>query len=304
MYHVPVLAAECLDYLRVREGGLYFDGTLGGGGHSELILRAAKTSRLIATDKDAEAVQYAGKRLKEFESRLTIVRNDFKNAPEILKDAENLDGVILDLGISSRQIDEAGRGFSYIKDAPLDMRMDTGQAFSALELVNGYAEEDLKQIFFEYGEEKNARRIAAAITKARAEKQIQTTAELAEIISKAAHFDPRAGHPAKKVFQAIRIEVNDELKDLDTAIKYLTGKLKTGGRICVISFHSLEDRIVKNAFRYMEQKCVCPPKMPICRCGKIQEVKILTNKPVTAGSGELKSNSRAASAKLRVAEKI
>lgn len=289
-----------------RDDGVYFDGTLGGGGHSDLILRSCHTSSLIATDKDPEALKYAGERLKIYGSRAKLVHDDFKNAKRVLNDAgvSKLDGVILDLGVSSRQIDEAERGFSYVRDARLDMRMNPAQDFSAFDLVNTYSEEDMKQIFFEYGEERNAKRIAAAIAKARAAKQIETTKELADIIAGSAHFDPRGGHPAKRVFQAIRIEVNDELRDLDAAIKFLAMSLKVGGRIVIISFHSLEDRIVKQALRYLEQKCVCPPKMPICTCGKRQEVKILTNKPITASDEELTENSRAASAKLRAAERI
>lgn len=303
MYHVPVLAEETLKLLAVREGGVYFDGTLGGGGHSEMILRAAKTSRLIATDKDTEAISYATARLAPYQDRFKIFHSDFKNAEEILKGVE-LDGALLDLGISSRQIDEAERGFSYTKDARLDMRMNRDQEFSAFDLVNSYTEEELKRIFFEYGEERNSKRIAAAIVRSRGQRQIETTAELASIIASSAHFDPRAGHPAKRVFQALRIEVNDELKDLDTAIKFLSRKLKKGGRICVISFHSLEDRVVKQSLKYLEADCLCPPRMPICTCGKRREVKILTNKPVSASDKELTENPRAASAKLRAAERI
>jgi 16S rRNA (cytosine1402-N4)-methyltransferase len=292
-------------YLCVKEGGAYFDGTAGGGGHSELILSAGKNVCLITADKDAEAVAYAGQRLARYGSRVTLVKDDFKHAPQILSDAgvDALDGALLDLGISSRQIDEAERGFSYTKDAPLDMRMDRTQIYSARELVNEYTEEDLRTIFWNYGEERFARKIVAAIVKRRAQKKIETTAELAALIAATGKFDS-SGHPAKRVFQALRIEVNGELERLDTTLKFLTSKLKVGGRIVVISFHSLEDRIVKQTLRTLEQKCLCPPKFPICTCGKRQEIKILTTKPVTPTDAELKENPRAASAKLRAALKV
>jgi len=305
-YHAPVLSAETLGFLLPKDGGVYYDGTLGGGGHSEMLLQAATGATVLGVDKDADSVAYAGQRLKMYGGRIKIFRNDFKNAPDILREAGiiRLDGALLDLGISSRQIDEGERGFSYVKDAPLDMRMDRRQEFSAYDLVNTCGEQQLKQIIRDYGEERNAGKIAAAIVARRTRQKIETTAELAGIIAGAAHFDPRAGHPAKRVFQALRIEVNGELNGLDAAITYLVSVLRPGGRICVISFHSLEDRVVKQTFKYLEQTCVCPPKFPVCVCGKRREVKILTHKPVTPTEQEVKENPRAASAKLRAAEKI
>ena len=299
------MAAEVLGSLLPKDGGVYFDGTVGGGGHSERLLAAADTL-VIAADKDAEATAYAADRLKPYGKRVTIVHDDFKNAPVFLKalGVDRLDGVLLDLGVSGRQIDEGERGFSYLKDAPLDMRMDRRQSFTAQELVNCYKEEELRRVIAEYGEERHARKIAAVIVRRRAQKKIETTAELSQITASAAHFDPRAGHPAKRVFQALRIEVNGELDGLGEAIRFLAGSLKAGGRITVISFHSLEDRIVKQTYQYLERSCLCPPKLPVCVCGKRREVKILTKKPVLPTAQEIKDNPRAQSAKLRTAERI
>lgn len=306
--HVPVMPGEVIEGLNVREDGIYLDCTLGGGGHSELILKKLTTGRLVATDKDEDALAFAKERLKEYGDKVTFVHSDFKRADEVLDDLniDRIDGVLMDLGVSSYQLDAAERGFSYRFDAPLDMRMDKTQFLTAFNVVNEYNEMDLADILFRYGEERYARKIAANIIRFRNEQSIRTTGQLAEIVEKS--YPPKerfkGGNPCKRTFQAIRIEVNDELKELDEIIGKLAERLNKGGRICVITFHSLEDRIVKREFQYLEAKCICPPKQPVCTCNKVQTVKIITKKPITAGEEELAVNPRAQSAKLRVAERV
>lgn len=307
--HKPVMLDECIGALDVKPDGIYVDGTVGGGGHSyEIAARLTEGGRLFDFDKDEEALAAAKKRLARFVDRITFVHDDFKNACAALDAAGvgEIDGVLLDLGVSSYQLDNAERGFSYVKDAPLDMRMDRGQRVSAYDVVNGYSAQELAKIFRDYGEEKLASKIAARIVKERASAPVQTTGRLAEIVESCYPPETRwkFGHPAKRVFQAIRIEVNGELDGLEESVTLLARRLKKGGRIAVITFHSLEDRAVKNAFRQMSLSCTCPPDFPVCVCGKVSEVKILTNKPVTASDDELKENPRAESAKLRVAERI
>jgi 16S rRNA (cytosine1402-N4)-methyltransferase len=292
--------------LSPKSGKIYFDGTLGGGGHSEAILElSAPDGRLIAVDKDGDSIAYAQARLRQYGDRATLVRDDFKNCLNILDKLkiEKLDGAILDLGISSRQIDDGQRGFSYMTDAPLDMRMDRSQGLSAYDVVNGYGERQLVKILFEYGEERFAKKICAAIVDRRCAKPIESTRQLSEIVSAAARFDFKAGHPCKRTFQAIRIEVNGELNNLGEAIKSIALRLNTGGRLCVISFHSLEDRIAKHTFKFLESSCICDKAMPICVCNKRQEIKLIA-KAVTPSAQELKKNSRAQSARLRVIERI
>lgn len=306
--HVPVMPGETIDGLNVRPDGIYLDCTLGGGGHSELILRKLTTGRLIATDKDEEAIAFAKKRLSGYGDKITFVHSDFKRADEVLDELgiEKIDGVLMDLGVSSYQLDAAERGFSYRFDAPLDMRMDKSQFLTAFNVVNEYNELDIADILFRYGEERYARKIAANIVRYRNTETIRTTGQLAEIVERS--YPPKerfkGGNPCKRTFQAIRIEVNDELKELDEIIGKLAERLNKGGRICVITFHSLEDRIVKREFQYLEAKCICPPKQPVCTCNKVQTVKIITKKPVTASEEELAVNPRAQSAKLRVAERV
>lgn len=303
-YHTPVMLAEITSALRVKEGGIYFDGTLGGGGHTEAILRAG--GRVVAADKDAAAIEYAGKRLEKYSDKLSAVNDDFKNVGSILErhGVERLDGAVLDLGISSRQIDDAERGFSYMKDAPLDMRMDRSRYLTAAEVVNGYDEARLASIIRTYGEEDFAKRIAAAIARERQTEPIRTTGRLASIITDAVPAKFRYGsHPAKKTFQAVRIEVNGELEGLDGAVKTIADRLNGGARFCVLTFHSLEDRIVKQAFRLLAADCVCDKSLPVCVCGHKASVKVL-GKPRTATEEELRLNSRAASAKLRIIEKL
>lgn len=307
--HKPVMLDECIGALDVKPDGIYVDGTVGGGGHSyEIAARLTEGGRLFDFDKDEEALAAAKKRLARFVDRITFVHDDFKNACAALDAAGvgEIDGVLLDLGVSSYQLDNAERGFSYVKDAPLDMRMDRGQRVSAYDVVNGYSAQELAKIFRDYGEEKLASKIAARIVKERASAPVQTTGRLAEIVESCYPPETRwkFGHPAKRVFQAIRIEVNGELDGLEESVTLLARRLKKGGRIAVITFHSLEDRAVKNAFRQMSLSCTCPPDFPVCVCGKVSEVKILKNKPVTASDDELKENPRAESAKLRVAERI
>ncbi len=306
--HVPVMPREVIEGLAIKPDGIYLDCTLGGGGHSELILKKLTTGRLIAIDKDEEALAFAKQRLAEYADKVTFVHSDFKRADEVLDELniDNIDGVLMDLGVSSYQLDAAERGFSYRFDAPLDMRMDKTQFLTAFNVVNEYNEMDIADILFRYGEERYARKIAANIIRYRADNTIRTTGQLAEIVEKS--YPPKerfkGGNPCKRTFQAIRIEVNGELRELDEIIGKLAERLNKGGRICVITFHSLEDRIVKREFQYLEAKCICPPKQPVCTCNKVQTVKIITKKPVVASEEELAVNSRAQSAKLRVAERV
>lgn len=306
--HVPVMPGEVTEGLNIKENEIYLDCTLGGGGHSELILKKLTTGRLIAIDKDEEALAFAKSRLSEYGDKVTFVHSDFKRADEVLDDLniDRIDGVLMDLGVSSYQLDAAERGFSYRFDAPLDMRMDKTQFLTAFNVVNEYNELDIADILFRYGEERYARKIAANIIRYRQQQSIRTTGQLAEIVEKS--YPPKerfkGGNPCKRTFQAIRIEVNGELRELDEIIGKLAERLNKGGRICVITFHSLEDRIVKREFQYLEAKCICPPKQPVCTCNKVQTVKIITKKPLTASEEELAVNPRAQSAKLRVAERV
>ena len=307
--HVSVMYDECLDALNIKPEGTYFDGTLGGGGHSYGILRrSTPNGKLIATDLDDYAINRASERLKEFDGRFTLVKNNFKNFLDIKEELniDKFDGILLDLGVSSFQLDDRERGFSYLaRDVRLDMRMDTSNPLSAEVVVNQYSEQELKTILSEYGEERFSSSIAKNIVVRRKTKPIETVGELIDIIEKSipAKFK-QDGHPAKRTFQAIRIEVNGELEGLYETILNMARSLKQGGRIAVLTFHSLEDRIVKKAFKELETDCICDKSFPVCVCGKKQEIKILTRHPIVASESELKENSRAKSAKLRIAEKI
>ena len=300
---------ECMQGLQPKSGGIYFDGTLGGGGHSyEILKRSSPEGRLIATDLDDEAIAAATQKLSEFDGRFSIHKSNFKNFEEVLNEegVDLLDGVMLDFGISSHQIDEPGRGFSYMsKDAPLDMRMDTTAPLTAEDVINEYTQKQLAEILKEYGEEKFAPQIAANVVKAREHSRIKTCGEFVKIIEESIPKKFQQNGPAaRKSFQAIRIEVNGELSGLYEAVLGLTRRLKKGGRIAILTFHSLEDRIVKNAFRYLETDCICPKELPVCVCGKKKEIEVLTKKPVVAGPKEMVLNTRSRSAKLRVAKKI
>ena len=299
---------ECIDGLRVRDDGVYFDGTVGGGGHSYEILSRSRNARLIATDLDDEAIAAAKRRLAPFEGRFSVHRSNYKNYEAVLaeENVSGLDGVLLDFGVSSHQLDDRERGFSYMdREAPLDMRMDMSADLTAWDVVNTYSLEELTRILREYGEERFAFQIARNIVKARENREIKTSGELSDIIESSIPYRFRQNGPCqRKSFQAIRIEVNDELGGLGECVKGLAGKLKKGGRIAILTFHSLEDRIVKNAFREMALSCTCPPEMPICVCGRKQEVEIVTKKPIVAGEEETKKNPRSKSAKLRIAEKL
>ena len=307
--HVPVMLGECLDGLKIKADGVYVDGTVGGGGHSsEIVKRLSDKGRLICFDKDEDALKASGARLADFKDRVTFVHDDYKNMPERLNEmgVGKVDGILLDLGVSSYQLDNAERGFSYMKDAPLDMRMDRSQRVSAYEVVNTYGEDEIAKILFDYGEEKLARAIARKIVNRRIEKPIETTLELAKIVEDTYPAKTRwkYGHPAKRTFQAIRIEVNDELSSLGEAITAMARRLENGGRMAVITFHSLEDRIVKTAFKELSLACTCPPDFPVCVCGKVQEVELVNKKPIVASEKELDENPRSQSAKLRIVEKL
>lgn len=307
--HIPVMLNECIEGLNLKEDGIYFDGTLGGAGHSEAILRGiGKNGRLIATDLDTEAIANAEERLKEFSGRYSLFNTNFKNFNEVKEAAgvEAFDGAILDLGVSSYQLDNRSRGFSYLsEDSALDMRMNPTQRKSAKVVVNEYSEAKLRYILDTYGEEKFAGKIAAEICRRRAKKPIETTGELVRIIEESIPEKfKKNGHPAKKTFQAIRIEVNEELDGLSDAIKDIVRGLKTGGRIVVLTFHSLEDRIVKQTFKDLETDCVCDKRFPVCVCGKVKEINLINKKPIEATEEELNRNPRSKSAKLRIAEKI
>ncbi len=306
--HKPVLLEECMQGLLLKAGGVWFDGTVGGGGHSyEILKRTSPSGQLIATDLDENAIAAASARLSEFSGRFRIYKNNYKNYAAVLEEAgvAELDGVLLDFGVSSFQLDERERGFSYMQDAPLDMRMDASAPFTAEDAVNGYTEEELAKILKEYGEERFAKNIARNMAAARKKARIRTTGELAKIVEESIPAKFRQNGPcARKTFQAIRIEVNGELDGLEEAVKGLALRLKKGGRICILTFHSLEDRIVKNAFRDLATDCICDKSLPVCVCGKKKEVEIITHKPLTASAEELQNNSRAKSAKLRIAERV
>ena len=306
--HVPVLLEECIEMLNIRPDGIYLDGTLGLGGHSAAIAARLAGGRLIGIDRDETALQRAGERLKPWKEHVTLVHSSFGKLDAVLEDLgiPAVDGMLFDLGVSSPQLDEAERGFSYRMDAPLDMRMDRTQSLTARDVVNRYDEAELSRILFQYGEERYARRIAAAIVRRRAEKEIGTTGELAELI-RAAMPAPalrEKQHPAKRSFQAIRIAVNDELGEVSTMMETAPDKLRVGGRLCVISFHSLEDRIVKNGIARREKGCTCPREAPICTCGFVQTLRSVTRKPILPSPEETERNPRARSAKLRVAERV
>ena len=305
--HRSVLLDESIEGLRIRPDGIYVDGTAGGGGHSYEIASRLTTGTLIAIDRDEAAIAAAGERLAPLGDRVRVVRSNFSDITAVLDQLgiAEIDGLLLDLGVSSHQFDEAERGFSYRSDAPLDMRMDRRQEKSAYDVVNTYSEEALRRILFEYGEERFAPRIAARIVKEREREPIKTTYELSELIKSAMPAAARdGGHPAKRSFQAIRIEVNGELDVIAPTIEHAISRMKMGGRIAIITFHSLEDRIVKQAFAKLAAGCTCPKSLPVCVCGNKPKVRLLTKKPVLPGEKELLENPRAHSAKLRVIEKI
>lgn len=306
--HVSVLLNECLDALNIKDDGIYVDCTLGGAGHSSHILqRLSKDGLLVGIDQDTDALKAAGERLKEYENK-KLVHNNFHNIDSILEELEipKVDGILMDLGVSSYQLDEGERGFSYMKDAPLDMRMNRDREFSAYDVVNSYSMEDLWRIIRDYGEEKFAKRVAEFIVNRREEKPIETTLELVDIIKAAIPAKARreGPHPAKRTFQAIRIEVNGELEILNKAIKDGVNRLNKGGRMAIITFHSLEDRIVKLKFRELANPCTCPKEFPICVCGKKPLVKLISRKAIEPSKEEVEENPRSRSAKLRVIERF
>ena len=306
--HTSVLLQVTIDGLNIRPDGVYVDGTLGGGGHSyEIASRLSDRGQLIGIDQDEAAITAAGERLKEFGDRVIIVRSNYRNTKSILQSLqiEKIDGMMLDLGVSSYQLDTEERGFSYRYDAPLDMRMDKRQTLTARDIVNGYSEMELFRVIRDYGEDKFAKNIAKHIVAARQQSPIETTGQLNEIIKAAIPAKMRAegGHPSKRTYQAIRIECNKELEVLRDSLEELIGLLNPGGRLCIITFHSLEDRIVKSAFKKAENPCTCPPSFPVCVCGKVSQGKVITNKPILPGEEELERNSRAKSAKLRIFER-
>ena len=309
-YHLPIMLNECIDGLNIRPDGDYLDCTLGGGGHSSEICRHLHGGRLFGIDRDAEAIAAATARLSAVDGgSFRALRGNFHDARALLaeQDVSALDGVLMDLGVSSHQLDARERGFSYHGDAPLDMRMDQRQALSARDVVNQWSEDDITRVLTDFGEEKWARQIARVICDRRTETPIETTAQLVSIIDAAIprKFRPKDGsHPARRTFQALRIAVNDELTPLEAAIRDLVDMLRPGGRICIITFHSLEDRIVKNCFRNLANPCTCPSGLPVCVCGKKPVVRLITRKPVTASEQELAVNPRARSASLRIAEKL
>ena len=307
-YHVSVLLDECIHALNIKPDGIYVDGTLGGAGHSSQIAARLTTGRLIGIDRDTKALKAASERLAPYADRVTLVHSNFSQLDEVLENLgiESVDGILLDLGVSSPQLDEAERGFSYMADAPLDMRMNSEDSLTAHEVVNTWPREELRRILYEYGEERYAPQIAAAIDRRRAEKPIETTLELVDVIRSA--MPPAAlrekQHPAKRSFQAIRIAVNDELGAVGRVLEVAVPKLNRGGRLAIITFHSLEDRLVKNGMAANAKGCTCPPNFPVCICGNKPKVKLISKKPIVSGSEELERNPRARSAKLRVCEKL
>lgn len=306
-HHVSVLLDECIEGLNIKPDGIYVDGTLGGAGHSYHIAEKLTTGRLIGIDRDPVALKAAGERLAPFADRVTLVHSNFCRMGQVLQELgiSGVDGILLDLGVSSPQLDDGSRGFSYMTDAPLDMRMDNGDALSADTVVNTWSYEELKRILYDYGEERYAPAIAAAIVRKREISPIRTTLELVDVIRSA--MPPAAlrekQHPAKRTFQAIRIAVNDELNSVSKAMDAAIPCLNPGGRLAVITFHSLEDRIVKNAMAAAAKGCICPPEFPVCVCGRKPQVTVLTRKPIVSGEEELERNPRARSAKLRICEK-
>ncbi len=306
--HRSVLLEETIDGLRIRPDGTYVDGTLGGGGHAyEICRRLSDKGSIVGIDQDEAAIEAAGIRLKDFGEKVTIVRSNYCDMKSVLHDLgiDRVDGIVLDLGVSSYQLDTAERGFSYREDAPLDMRMDRRQQMTARDIVNDYSERDLYRVIRDYGEDKFAKNIAKHIAAARAKRPIETTGELTEIIRESIpmKFQKMSGHPAKRTFQAIRIELNRELEVLKNSLDDMIDLLNPGGRLCIITFHSLEDRIVKSAFRKNEDPCTCPKDFPVCVCGKVSKGSIITRKPILPGEDELRENSRSKSAKLRIFER-
>ncbi|MCQ2418290.1 MAG: 16S rRNA (cytosine(1402)-N(4))-methyltransferase RsmH [Clostridia bacterium] len=306
--HKSVLLEECIEALAIKPDGIYLDGTLGGAGHSEQIVKRLTTGRLIGVDRDQVALDAAKNRLQQYTDRITLVHSNFKEIDAILDGLHipQIDGMLFDLGVSSPQLDDAGRGFSYMQDAPLDMRMNREDRLTAFEVVNSWPREELRRILFTYGEERYASLIAAAIERSRTEKPIETTLQLVEIIKGAmpAQALREKQHPAKRSFQAIRIAVNDEIRSVEEMMVAAIPHLKPGGRLAVITFHSLEDRAVKSAMQAEAKGCICPPDFPVCVCGRKPQIKIITRKPIVSGEQELAENPRARSAKLRVAEKL
>ena len=307
-HHVSVLLEECIEGLNIKPDGIYVDGTLGGAGHSSRIAAKLTTGRLVGIDRDPIALEAAGKRLEPYKDRVSLVHSNFSEIDSALDELgiDGVDGILLDLGVSSPQLDDGERGFSYMVDAPLDMRMNSADTQDAHFIVNNYSYEELKKILYEYGEERYAPKIAAAICSRREAKPIETTLELVDIIRSAmpASALREKQHPAKRSFQAIRIAVNDELNSVAKVMEAAIPRLAPGGRLAVITFHSLEDRIVKNAMASASKGCTCPPNFPVCVCGKKPQVKIITRKPIVSGDEELERNPRARSAKLRICEKI
>ncbi len=306
--HVSVLLNETIEGLNIKPDGIYVDGTLGGGGHAyEVLKRLSPKGRLIGIDQDGEALRAADQRLKEFGEQVTLARDNYCEIDRVLESLgiEKVDGILLDIGVSSYQLDNLERGFSYKSNAPLDMRMDTRQSLTAADVVNSYSENELFTIIKDYGEERFARNIAKKIVQSREDKPLETTQELSEIIQSAIPMKAKAkgGHPAKKTFQAIRIEVNRELAVLKESIDKMIERLNPGGRICIITFHSLEDRIVKTKFRENENPCTCPPDFPVCVCGKKSKGRVITRKPIVPSEDEIAVNKRAKSSKLRIFER-
>ncbi|MGM9557447.1 MAG: 16S rRNA (cytosine(1402)-N(4))-methyltransferase RsmH [Oscillospiraceae bacterium] len=306
--HQSVLLWECMEALNIHPTGVYLDGTLGGAGHSLQICKQLTTGRLVGVDRDAVALQAAAERLERYKSRITLVHDNFANIDEICRGTgiDAFDGMLFDLGVSSPQLDDGARGFSYMTDAPLDMRMNREDSLTAFDIVNNWPKEELRRILYEYGEERYAPQIAAAIDRVRVDRPIETTLELVEIIKSAMPDKAlrEKQHPAKRSFQAIRIAVNDELSAVSLMMRAAIDHLKPGGRLAVITFHSLEDRIVKNAMAQAAKGCTCPPNFPVCVCGKTPQVQLLTRKPIVATVEEVEQNPRARSAKLRVCEKL
>ena len=301
--HFPVMLSECIDALNIKPNGVYIDGTFGRGGHSREIAKRLSGGKLICIDRDSSAIEYGKENFREFEN-VEFIKGDFCDIPDLV--SETVDGILLDLGVSSPQLDEAERGFSYMSDGPLDMRMDRAQALSAADIVNKRSFEELRRILSDYGEERYASKIASAIVREREKEEITTTLRLVDIIKSAM---PGAAlrekqHPAKRSFQGIRIAVNDELAEIEKFLDSLPEMLKKGGRSVIITFHSLEDRLVKHAYRNAEKPCICPPSAPVCVCGKKPTLKVITNKPILPTEEELEKNPRSRSAKVRVAERI
>ena len=304
--HTSVLLNETIGSLMVRPDGVYLDGTLGGAGHSSLIASKLTTGHLYGFDQDEDAIKAASERLDEFKDKVTVIRDNYRNAVRILKEMgiTGADGIMLDLGVSSYQFDNGERGFSYNTDAPLDLRMDTRKDLTAAVIVNEYPEEEIRRILRDYGEEKFAHQIASNIVKERSKGRIETTFELNEIIKNSIPAKFRAGgHPSRQTFQALRIACNEELDVLETSLDDMADFLNPGGRLSIITFHSLEDRVVKNAFKRFENPCVCPPNFPKCVCGRISKGKVITRKPIIPTDGEIEDNPRSRSAKLRVFER-